>query len=74
MNSKIENAVDGFLDRLFGPFQAQMLFVNIICGVIFIIIGLRLLRNSSSERKKMLGWIMLAVGCLGIISGTVQLL
>ncbi|MBA9086639.1 putative membrane protein [Fontibacillus solani] len=74
MNSKIENTVDGFLDRLFGPFQSQMLFVNIICGVILIIIGLRLLRNRSSERKKMLGWIMLAVGCLGIISGTVQLL
>ncbi|MNI63905.1 hypothetical protein D3C76_968290 [compost metagenome] len=74
MNSKIEDTVDGILDRVFGPFQSQMLFVNIIGGIILIIISLRLLRNSSSERKKMLGWVMLAVGCLGIISGAVQLL
>ncbi|MNN30495.1 hypothetical protein D3C81_1441450 [compost metagenome] len=74
MNSKFDSTVDGFLDRILGPFQSQIFFVNIIVGILLIILSLRLLRNNSSEKRRLLGWVILAAGCLGIISGTVQLM
>ena len=74
MEKKIENAVDGLLDNVFGQFQSQVFFLNIIGGIILVILGLGLLKNKSTDGKRLLGWIAMSMGCLGLLSGVAQLI
>lgn len=73
MEKKFENTVDGVLDNLFGHFKSEVSILNIIGGIVLILLGFVLLKNRATEGKKVFGWILLTIGCLGILSGAAQL-
>lgn len=70
----MERFFDNLLESTFGGFNSQMLFANIIMGALLIVVGLFLLKKQSSKGKKTVGWICIGMGCIGILSGAVQLL
>jgi hypothetical protein len=62
------------LENIFGGFNLQL---NTIVGVLLIITGivvLSLSKKQSAERKRTAGWICVGIGCLGALSGIIQLL
>lgn len=74
MENKFDNKVDGVLDNLFGHFKSEVFILNIIAGIVLILLGFVLLKNRATEGKKMFGWILLTIGCLGMLSGAAQLI
>lgn len=70
----MENFIDKMLENIFGGFNLQL---NIIVGVVLIAVGIivfGLSRKQSSKGKKKAGWVCIGIGCLGVLSGIVQLL
>lgn len=74
MDDKMENAVDGILDSICGHFQLEVFYLNIIVGLLLIVWGFALLKKRNSDGKRVFGWISLSIGCVGMLSGAVQLL
>lgn len=70
----MENFIDNLLENIFGGFNLQ---INIIVGVLLIVVGIivfRLSRKQSTKGKKTAGWVCIGIGCIGVLSGIVQLL
>jgi hypothetical protein len=70
----MENFIDSILDNIFGTFNLQ---INIIVGTLLIIAGIIVLGFSgkqSSKGRKTAGWVCFGIGCLGVLSGAIQLL
>ncbi|WP_336249118.1 hypothetical protein [Stomatohabitans albus] len=68
----MESAVDSLLDNIFGGVISP---INIIFGVLLIIIGIAIFffsKGKESKKPQTIGWILIAVGLLGILSGTFQ--
>lgn len=70
----MEKFIDAMLESIFGSFYLQL---NVIVGVLFIALGaimLLLSKKRPSMGKKAGGFICLAIGCLGVFSGVIQML
>ena len=70
----MENFIDNLLESIFGDFNLQ---INIIVGVLLIAVGIIMFvlsRKQSSKGKRTAGWICIGIGCLGVLSGVIQLL
>lgn len=70
----MENFIDNMLESIFGGFNLQ---INIIVGVLLIAVGIivfGLSRNQPSKGKRTAGWVCIGIGCLGVLSGVIQLL
>jgi len=70
----MENFIDNMLESIFGGFNLQ---INIIVGVLLIAVGIIVLgfsRKQAPKGKKTAGWVCIGIGCLGILSGIIQLL
>ncbi len=69
----MEKFVDKMLEDIFAGFNLQL---NIVVGALLIITGIVVLifsKKCSSKIKKTTGWICIGMGCLGALSGIVQL-
>ena len=70
----METFIDNMLENIFGGFNLQ---INIIVGVVLIIagaVGLIALKGQSSKGKRTVAWVCIGIGCLGIMSGVIQML
>lgn len=74
MERTLDNTVNTVLESIFGKNGLQ---INMIFGFIILVVGIGLFlfsKNNSSSKKRTIGWICIGLGCLGIISGIIQLL
>lgn len=74
MERTIENAADRILDNIFGGIGLQ---VNIIFGIFMLVLGIFicvLFKNKMSKTMKIIGFIFIGLGCLGILSSVIQML
>jgi hypothetical protein len=70
----MENFIDNMLESIFGGFNLQ---INVIVGVVLLIagaVGLIALKKQSSKGKRTVAWVSIGIGCLGIMSGVIQML
>ena len=70
----MESFIDNMLESIFGGFNLQ---INIIVGVLLIAVGIIMFvlsRKQSSKGKRTAGWVCIGIGCLGFLSGVIQLL
>lgn len=71
----MERFIDHMLDRIFAGLNLPL--INIIVGLLLIVVGVIVICFSSkplSKGKKTAGWICIAIGCFGILSGITHLL
>ncbi|WP_071459194.1 hypothetical protein [Bacillus massilinigeriensis] len=66
----MEQNIDRILESIFEGAGVQ--FANIFLSLFFLLVGLALLKSSGT--KKIGGWTCIGIGCLGIISGSIQIL
>ncbi len=64
----MEKNIDHFLEGIFGG--AGLHFANISFSLLLFFFGVFLLR--SPRPKKAGGWILIGIGCMGILSGMLQ--
>ncbi len=69
MESRIENAVDRVLHSIFGGIATQ---VNMIFGMFMLVVGIIICLLPG--KMKIVGFIFIGLGCLGLLSGMVQML
>lgn len=70
----MEDFIDNMLERILGGFSLQ---INIIVGVVLLIagaVGLIVLKKRSSKGKKTAAWVCIGIGCLGVMSGIIQMI
>ncbi len=72
MEQKFEGFIDNMLDRIFSNLGAQLLVLNIVLSVFFILLGVFLLRKQMSKNMNIIGWACFIIGSLGIMSRVVQ--
>lgn len=65
----MEQKFDYYLDRIFGNMQRQILILNAVLGLLFIINGFIIIKKGN-KRKIGLGCIIF--GIIAIISGVIQ--
>jgi hypothetical protein len=61
---------DAFLEELFSSVATQVLWINIILAIFFLIVGITFLRKSSATRNKIhriIGLICIGIGFFGIV-------
>lgn len=70
----MEKFIDNMLEGIFGGVNLQL---NIIIGVLLIAVGIivfGLSRKQASKGKRTVGWVCIGIGCLGILSGIIQMI
>ncbi|WP_312637299.1 hypothetical protein [Oscillibacter sp.] len=70
----MERFIDNILESIFGGFNLQL---NIIVSLLLLMIGIIILfflRKQAFKGKKIAGWICIVIGCLGALSGAIQLI
>lgn len=68
----MENFIDKQLDTFFGGLSLQ---INVIAGALLIVIGIIVLivaNRQSPKRKTTVGWILIGLGILAVLSGVLQ--
>ncbi len=70
----MEKLVDDLFEKMFGGINLQL---NVIVGVLLMIAGIIMISLSKKQavtRKRTVGWICIGLGCLGALSGVLQLI
>ena len=67
----MDDRIDGFVDNIFGG--GNLMIINGVLGLVFIILGIILLARKRSEKsKKTIGFICIVIGIGIVLSGIVQ--
>ncbi|MGF7012174.1 putative membrane protein [Lachnospiraceae bacterium PF1-22] len=67
----MDDRIDGFVDNIFGG--GNLMIINGVLGLVFIILGIILLARKRSEKaKKTVGFICIVIGIGIVLSGIVQ--
>lgn len=59
---------------MFGHFNIGVFTADIILGIVLLAIGFGMKKNADNKGKGTVGWIFIFIGCIGMISGAMQLL
>jgi len=72
MNKEMKNYIDSLLESIFGRFGAQ---ISLFMGILLVVVGIIIFATTMPEGKgRIATWVCIGIGCIGILSGIVQMI
>lgn len=73
MDKEMKNYIDSLLESIFGRFGT---LISLGMGILLVVVGIIIFATNTTmtKGKSVATWICIGIGCIGIVSGIVQMI
>jgi uncharacterized membrane protein HdeD (DUF308 family) len=65
----MKDKIDNLLANIFGKYSPQ---ISLIVGILLVIAGIIVMVTAMTKGKRIVAWVCIGIGCIGIVSGILQ--